>query len=1018
MGAVLRGHDPELGRDVAVKVLLEKHRGRPEMVRRFLEEVQISGQLQHPGVAPVYALGRTGDHTPYFTMKLVKGRTLADLLAASPDRARERGRFVGIFGQVCQTLAYAHSRGVIHRDLKPANVMVGAFGEVQVMDWGLAKVLAESGAGGGEPTGPSEWRSTIRTRRGAGLDTPGDEGGLTEAGTVLGTAAYMAPEQARGEVELVDERADVFGLGGILCEVLTGRPPFPGKVAEAQRRAQTASLAEAYAALDGCGADADLVALAKRCLAAEPWHRPRDAGAVAAELTAYQESVEARLRRAELEGAQARVKAQEERKRRKLAGVLAGLAVLLVLVSLAGFAAVSWQWQRAEGEFQRAEGEFQKAADLAEARGRAAYALSISLAYADWRAGNAGRAEQMLDECRPELCGWEWHYLRRLFRVRQLATREAHARGVLAVAFSPDGARVASAGADGIVKVWRRRDLRRALTLRGHTAAVRAVVFSPDGRRLASGGADGTVRVWDAAHGKELARWPAHKAGVTGLAFDPKGRRLASTGGEPGKGEMKLWNATTGKALVARIWHHLQEAVAFSPNGKFLATACAEGIVALWDAATLNPVRTFQSQQRPIVPWTSVAFSANGQWVAAGSPDRLVRVWDAATAREYFSTLTPTKAGVSGIAFCGRDGRIFVAASLDNTILGWYTKSGIPAFTLRGHRGVVTAVAGSPDGRRLVSGSLDRTVKLWDLTRRNDDLTFQPGNEGVTGVAFSPDGRRLAGASRDRTVKVWDIATRDTLFRVVPLPAPVQSLAFRPDGGQLAAAGGDGTVRLWEVPAGRKRRCLRGHRGPVRAVAFRPDGRRLASAGEDGITRVWEVATGRQVRALHGRGGPVHTVAFSPDGKHLATAGQDGVARVWEADTGQGVLLLDGRGGPVHAVTYGPKGRHLTTAGQDGVVRVWDAATGELTRTMRGHAGAVRGLAYGPKGRLASVGDDRAVRLWDRAGQELLALRGHTAPLRAVAFSPDGHRLASASDDGKIKVWDGTPLEGARGGGE
>ncbi len=321
MGEVLRGHDAEMGRDVAVKVLLETHAGRTELVQRFVEEARIAGQLQHPGIVPVYEMGGRGGSRPYFTMKLVKGRTLADLLKQRQSPAEDLPRFVSVFEAVCQTMAFAHDKGVIHRDLKPANVMVGAFGEVQVMDWGLAKVLAKEAT--------EEAASIIATARG------GD--GDTEAGTVLGTPSYMAPEQARGEVDLVDERADVFGLGAILCEILTGMPPFPGKNAEAMRLARKGDLAGARARLDACGADAGLAALARRCLTAEPAGRPRHAGEVAEAATAHQRSVAERLRQAEMERARAEVKAAEEAKRRRVQLALAASVLATLLLGGGGY---------------------------------------------------------------------------------------------------------------------------------------------------------------------------------------------------------------------------------------------------------------------------------------------------------------------------------------------------------------------------------------------------------------------------------------------------------------------------------------------------------------------------------------------------------------------------------------------------------------------------------------------------------------------------------------------------------
>ncbi len=342
MGAILKGRDADLGRDIAIKVLLETHQGKPDLLQRFIEEAQIAGQLQHPGVVPVYELGQFGDCRPYFAMKLVKGQTLSKLLEGRTDHGDNRIPLLKTFEQVCQTMAYAHSRGVIHRDLKPSNVMVGAFGEVQVMDWGLAKVLPEGGIADEARTQIRQEISVIRTRRTEGSDLPGSGGTETQAGSVLGTPAYMAPEQARGEVELVDERADVFGLGAILCEILTGKPAFTGKNAEAQRKSQTAKLEDAYDRLEACGVDAELIALAKQCLAAEPWDRPRHAGAVANTIAGYQGSVADRLRHAEVERAGAEFRAQEERKRRR---ITVGLAATLLILALATGSVGVWWWQ-------------------------------------------------------------------------------------------------------------------------------------------------------------------------------------------------------------------------------------------------------------------------------------------------------------------------------------------------------------------------------------------------------------------------------------------------------------------------------------------------------------------------------------------------------------------------------------------------------------------------------------------------------------------------------------------------
>lgn len=281
MGVVYLGRDAGFDRDVAVKVLLDAHLGKSEFRRRFAEEARITANLQHPGIIPVYEAGEFPDGRPYYAMRLMTGRTLADVLAARANVHDDRSRLLKVFEKVCETLAYTHAQGVIHRDIKPDNVMLGEYGRVKVMDWGVAKVLPDSPLAGppGDPDPPP----------GEPPSQADAATGHTRLGRVSGTPAYMAPEQARGCADQLDERtADVFGLGGLLCAVLTGRPPYTGdNTRVVYRKAVRAELADAFARLDGCGAEPELAALCKRCLAADPADRPRDAGLLAAELTEY-----------------------------------------------------------------------------------------------------------------------------------------------------------------------------------------------------------------------------------------------------------------------------------------------------------------------------------------------------------------------------------------------------------------------------------------------------------------------------------------------------------------------------------------------------------------------------------------------------------------------------------------------------------------------------------------------------------------------------------------------------------
>jgi serine/threonine protein kinase/predicted negative regulator of RcsB-dependent stress response len=332
MSVILKGHDTDLGRDVAVKVLDDELAKRPEVVQRFVEEAQIGGQLQHPGIVPVYELGLMDDDRPYFTMKLIKGRTLASLFQARKTPAENRGRLLAVFEAVCHTVAYAHSKGVVHRDLKPANIMVGAFSEVQVVDWGLAKVLGRGGVA--DEKRAQETRASLLTVIETVRSGPGSTGTDSLIGSVMGTPAYMAPEQAQGEIDKLDERVDVFSLGAILCELLTGAPPYED--AEGREKvivqAARAMLDPARERIEASGADPALIRICLDCLTPARAARPANADEVAKAIHAYLISTEERAQKAELEAVEARIKAEQERRGRRLTLALGAAIVLVLLV--------------------------------------------------------------------------------------------------------------------------------------------------------------------------------------------------------------------------------------------------------------------------------------------------------------------------------------------------------------------------------------------------------------------------------------------------------------------------------------------------------------------------------------------------------------------------------------------------------------------------------------------------------------------------------------------------------------
>jgi serine/threonine-protein kinase len=455
MGVVLRGREADLRRDVAIKVLQRRFAEKQDVLARFVEEAQIGGQLQHPGVVPVYEIGVLADRRPYFTMKLVKGETLAARLQRRSDAAGERRQLLDIFLSVCNTMAYAHSRRVIHRDLKPANVMVGAFGEVQVVDWGLAKVLAHSGVAD-EPRASAEASAAISLVE--TLRTEPGSAGASVAGSVLGTPGYMAPEQARGVTDGLDARSDVFSLGAMLCEILTGEPPYGSDLRVALVKAATADLGDARQRLLNCGADAALVALCERCLAPAPSARPQDAGELARELQQYLSSVEQRARDAQLAAVAATTRAEAARRTRNLT-----LALAATVVCALGLGGGGYLWVKSDAA-QRLQASLDRVhaalADAAELRGQQRWADAAVAARVAADLLPAEAPPAFATQVRGELADLE----ARVRSEREVAERAADTERLLrelrAIA-EPDGGRYAPTD-------WTRVDARFAAVFAAH----------------------------------------------------------------------------------------------------------------------------------------------------------------------------------------------------------------------------------------------------------------------------------------------------------------------------------------------------------------------------------------------------------------------------------------------------------------------------------------------------------------------------------------------------------------------